>query len=148
MAENLSKLKKRSDASYKLRRDRPLIVFVDRSLGKKQVPAGIAKIPGVVSKAHDNHFSQTAKDTQWLPVVAKRQWIILTKDKMIQKRQLELDAVMKNDAYLITFGRGDYTAAEMVKSFDLAFEKIRNAVALYKPPLIARITKTGNFKIL
>jgi glycogen synthase len=105
-------------------------------------------VPGLVVHVHDDHFAPDEQDHVWLPKVAAKGWVILTKDKDIRHRQLELDAVLNNEAYMLTFGTGDYSAQEMAEAFHLALPKIRRAVARYFPPLIARISKGGDFMIL
>ena len=118
-------MKKRSGASYRSKRDNPLELFVDRCLGKNLLPEALRKLPNLI--VH-------------VPKVAAKGWVILTKDKDIRHRKLELDAVLNNEAYMLTFGHGDYTAQEMAEAFTLALPKIRRAVGGYFPPLIARIT--------
>jgi hypothetical protein len=148
MGEKLSRLKKRSGASYRSRRDSPLELFVDRCLGKNLLPDSLRKLPNLVVHIHDDHFAPDEQDHLWLPKVASKGWIILTKDKDIRHRKLELDAVLANDATMLTFGKGDYSAQEMAHAFHLALPKIKRAVAGYFPPLIARISRGGDFMIL
>jgi hypothetical protein len=148
MGEKLSKLKKRSGASYRSKRDNPLELFVDRCLGKNILPEALRKLPNLVVHIHDDYFAPDEEDQVWLPKVARKGWVILTKDKDIRHRKLELDAVLNNEAYMLTFGTGDYSAQEMAEAFRLALPKIKRAVAGFFPPLIARISKGGDFMTL
>ena len=141
-------MKKRSGASFRSKRDSPLELFVDRCLGRKILPDELRKLPRIAVHIHDDHFAPDEKDHVWLPQVAVRGWVILTKDKDIRHRKTELDAVLANDAYLLTFSQGDYTAREMAEAFRLALPKIRRSVAGFFPPFVARISKTGDFLIL
>lgn len=43
-------------------------------------------------EAGDAHFAQDAPDTEWLPVVGQRGWVLLTKDKKIRSNALERSA--------------------------------------------------------
>ena len=97
---------------------------------------------------HDDHYPQDAVDTKWLPEVARRGWIILTKDKDIRHRKLELNAVLDNNAYVITFGAGDWNADEMAYALKKALSKLRRNVARYYPPFLAQIGRAGNVVIL
>lgn len=141
-------MKKRSGASYRSKRDNPLELFVDRCLGKNLLPDELRKLPGLIVHVHDDHFAPDEQDRIWLPPVAAKGWVILTKDKDIRHRKLELDAVLQNDAVMLTFGQGDHSAQEMAEAFRLALPKIRRAVAGYFPPLVARISKKGDLLIL
>lgn len=66
--------------------------FIDRSLGRRQVAQGL-KDAGLQVEIHDDHFDQAAEDTVWLVEIARRGWLMLTKDKNIGYRPLERLAV-------------------------------------------------------
>ena len=102
----------------------------------------------MVVHIHDDYHAPDEQDHIWLPKVAAKGWVILTKDKDIRHRKLELDAVLANDATMLTFGKGDYSAQEMAQAFREALPKIKRTVAGYYPPLIGRISKGGDFMIL
>jgi len=139
-------LKKRSGASYRSKRDNPLELFVDRCLGKNFLPEALRKLPNVVVHIHDDHFAPDEQDHIWLPKVAAKGWGILTKDKDIRHRKLELDAVLNNEAYMLTFGQGDYTAKEMAEAFQQALPKIRRSVAVARhcgPPCLMKRRRRG-----
>jgi predicted nuclease of predicted toxin-antitoxin system len=148
MGEKLSKLKKRSGASYRSKRDNPLELFVDRCLGKNLLPEALRKLPNLIVHVHHEHFADDEEDHVWLPKVAAKGWVILTKDKDIRHRKLEIDAVLQNDAVMLTFGQGDYSALEMAEAFQRALPDIRRTVAGYFHPLVARISKKGELLIL
>lgn len=81
-------MRKRSGASYRSRRDSPLEIFVDRCLGKTLLPDALRKLPNLVVHIHDDHFDPDEQDQVWLPEVAAKGWVILTKDKDIHHRKL------------------------------------------------------------
>ncbi len=78
-------LKKRSAAKP----PDPPVFFIDRSLGKLDVP-GALRAAGYQCKIHDEHFEQQTDDEIWLAAVAAERWIVLTKDERIRYRPLEL----------------------------------------------------------
>ena len=51
----------------------PLVFFVDRSLGKRDVPEALRRA-GETVEIHDDHFAPDAKDADWLSVVGTRGW--------------------------------------------------------------------------
>src|SRR5262245_42125208 len=148
MADRISTSKKRSGASYSERRDSPLVVFLDRSLGNTLLAERLRSIPNVKVELHSSYFAPDAPDTEWIPRVAKEGWIILTKDKAITHRKLEIEAVVRNEAYLITFGTVNSTAEQMEFSFEKAHNKIRRETAERCAPFFGRITKGGEFNVL
>jgi predicted nuclease of predicted toxin-antitoxin system len=69
------------------------VFFVDWCFGKTVVNA--LREAGALIEHHGDHFEQNAPDTEWLPVVGDRGWVVLTKDKAIAKNQLELMAIAR-----------------------------------------------------
>lgn len=49
---------------------------------------------GFLVEAHDDHFAQNTPDTEWIPIVANKRWIVITNDKNIARNSLEIDAHM------------------------------------------------------
>jgi hypothetical protein len=48
-----------------------------------------------------------AKDPEWIPVVAARGWLIVTRDKRMQDNRAEIEAVRTHGAKMINFASGD-----------------------------------------
>ncbi len=72
-------LKRRSGAnSGSTPPDSSLIFFVDGSLGQKVIAEKL-RGTGVNVEIHDDHFSQNARDQDWLSDVGKRGWMSLRK---------------------------------------------------------------------
>lgn len=46
-------------------------------------------------------------DTVWIPEVARRGWLIVTRDSRIQERTAEIDAVRTNSARMIALSSAD-----------------------------------------
>lgn len=51
--------------------------------------------------------SPATKDSVWIPVVAARGWLILTRDKAIQDNRAEIDAVRTHDAKMVNLASAD-----------------------------------------
>ncbi|HWY53983.1 MAG TPA: hypothetical protein VNZ03_05940 [Terriglobales bacterium] len=120
----------------------PFIVFLDRSLGK-QVIATTLRIAGFQVEVHDDHFSPDAKDELWLTEVGRKGWIVLTKDKKIKYRMVELAAVVAANAKVFTLTAGSVQGSEMATIFVKAISKIKAYVEANTPPYIVRISKAG-----
>ena len=71
-----------------------LIFFLDRSLGK-HIVADALRQAGAAVAVHDDHFSQDARDEEWLRAVGERGWIVLTRDDRIQYRSQERTALIQ-----------------------------------------------------
>jgi predicted nuclease of predicted toxin-antitoxin system len=94
--------------------ERP-IFYVDRCVGKGVVLA--LRAAGARAEAHDDHFAQDEADESWIPQVAARGWVILTKDKNIRRRAGEREAVVTASARIITLTSGNMRGAHMAALF-------------------------------
>jgi hypothetical protein len=134
-------LKKRSAAK---RHDR-IVFFVDRSLGRIDVPNALREA-GYRCELHDDHFGHTTEDAIWLSKVATQQWIVLTKDERIRYRPLELRALRaaRLRAFIVVCGnvRGIETAAIILK----AMPGIMAVVSEENGPFIYRVYKDSTIR--
>jgi PIN like domain len=121
------------------------VFFVDRSLGKVDVPNAL-RGAGHQCVVHDEHFDQQTEDAVWLNAVAARRWIVLTKDERIRYRPLELKALesARLRAFIMICGnvRGVDTAAILLK----AMPKILDIANTQRGPFIYYIYKDSTMK--
>ncbi|MBI4591085.1 MAG: hypothetical protein HY725_19840 [Candidatus Rokubacteria bacterium] len=147
MVENASKSKRRSDASSKSRLPSTLSFFLDRSLGKKKIATALRQA-GVQVEIHDDHFPQDARDEDWLQEAGRRGWIVLTKDRRIRHRALELSAVVRAGVRVFVLTAGDLQGGEMAEIFVKALPAMNGFAAQHSPPFIARVSRTGSVSML
>ena len=48
---------------------------------------------GLIIEFHADHFADDADDATWISAVGQRGWVVLTKDKTIRTRPVELQAL-------------------------------------------------------
>lgn len=84
-------------------------------------------------------FAQDVEDCDWIPDIAARGWIIITKDKNIRRDTLELRAVMASRARYFTLGKADRSATEMVAIVLRHRPTIERLVQHRTPPVVAQI---------
>jgi hypothetical protein len=121
--------------------------FIDCCLGSVDVAAAL-KSAGAVVEIHLDHFPQDAKDVDWLPVVGAKKWIVLTKDKAIRRREVEIDALIAAGVGAFFLTSGQSTGKENAKSFVAALPKMLKIVAKRTRPFVATISEGGNLAIV
>lgn len=96
---------------------------------------------GARVEMHRDHFPDDADDVVWLPVIAARGWVILSKD---QFNYLERMAIRnaKGRAFLLV--RGSLPGAEQVAITRKALPGILRILDLTTPPFIAKIYRDGS----
>ncbi len=122
-----------------------IIFFIDRSLGKTHVVNALIDI-GELVEIHDNHFNQATPDTDWLPVVASKGWIILTADKKIAHRRLEMMAVQNSGACMFVLVSGNLSGSEMAEIFAQAVPSMKRFFNKTAAPFIAKVHKDGKVR--
>jgi predicted nuclease of predicted toxin-antitoxin system len=142
-------LKKRSVAnSTSPKPPEELTFFLDRQLGRYKI-AGALRKAGLNIEIHDDHFSQSAKDPEWLTAAGKKNWIVVTRDERIRYRLAERQAIRraKVRAFVLA-AQGDLRAEMLAEIFLNALPKIRRTVTKQKPPFIAKISRGGDVTAL
>ncbi len=117
--------------------DRP-VFYADRCLGKV-VPRAL-RDAGARVEVHDDHFAQDAPDEQWIPEVAGRGWVILTKDKNLRRTHGEREAVLTSNARVITLSSGNMRGETMAALFVARLADLEALAARQPPPFVAVIS--------
>ena len=120
------------------------IFFIDRCLGNKL--AATLQNVGATVEIHDDRFSQNSYDKDWLRIVGERNWVVLTKDKKIASRPLELLAVAEGNVRLFAFVDGDVSGVVVAQAFVNALENMRGFMPGNQAPFIAKVYQSGLVK--
>lgn len=121
-----------------------LTFFLDYQIGR-HVVADALRTAGARVEVHIDHFPMNAPDTEWIPHVAARDWVLITKDQHIHRNMLERETY--RDAGL----RGFVVTGDNMSGRDLAVLLVRclNGMARRaagRPgPLLFAISRYGTF---
>ena len=115
--------------------------FVDRCLGKT---IGITlRGAGLKVELHSDHFEDDSPDEVWISEVGRQGWIVLTKDKAIRRRDVELQAVVDANVRMFSLTSGNMTGNEMADVFVENLLKIGRFIKNHPAPFIARVSRNG-----
>jgi hypothetical protein len=103
---------------------------------------------GLRIELHDDHFPQGTPDADWLPVVGRRGWIVLTKDTRIRHRPAEKYALLGAGVRAFAFTSGSLSGAQMSDAIVKALPKMLALLASQQGAFVARITATSDVAIL
>jgi hypothetical protein len=92
---------------------------------------------------HVTHFARGVRDEEWLPLVGKNGWVLLTTDKQLRYNLLERRALQRNAVREFVFASGNISGAEMAEALALAIPKMRKLCRRIHPPFVAAITRGG-----
>ena len=65
-----------------------LTFFLDHQIGRYQVAKAL-RAAGAKVEVHLDHFAGDMPDIEWIPEVARRNWVLITKDQNIRRNPLE-----------------------------------------------------------
>lgn len=146
MAASRKRSKKQSAASGG-RPHRPLpTFFIDECLGRYAVPDAL-KAAGCSVILHAEVFKPGTLDPDWLKSLAEHRddWVILTKDTRIRRRELERDALLSAGVRVFALTAGNLSGDAQASAFVRGLRAIlRFSQASW--PFIAIVTAAGGVK--
>lgn len=101
---------------------------------------------GVDVKVHADHFPPDAPDEAWLEFAGREGLIVLTRDKGIRKRVLEVEAFRRHRVRaVVLIGRGaqGLTNEENLRAIRTALPAIQREVLARDAPCIFRLRANG-----
>ena len=120
--------------------------FIDRCLGSKRIVTALRQA-GITVEIHDDNFAPDAPDVDWLPIVGKQGWVVLTKDANIDRRPLERMAVARSGVCLFILTSQNLSGNDMIEILIKAMVPIQNLVRKHPAPFIAKIYRDSSVEI-
>lgn len=123
-----------------------VIFFIDRALESNPVLEALRQ-SGATIEIHRDHFAPDALDTEWLPIVSKKGWVVLTKDARIGRNFQEIRAIASENASVFILWNGNLRSQETALLFSGIVSKLERFAVKNSPPFIAKIYKDGTIKL-
>ena len=98
---------------------------------------------GIACEKHLDHFDPGVPDVEWLPVIAKQGWSLLTTDAKIKTNFVEKEAVRINKVRMFYFSRNNLAGFEMGQALRKALPHMAKIVSEQAPPFTASISRSG-----
>jgi predicted nuclease of predicted toxin-antitoxin system len=114
--------------------------FLDRALESFDVRDALKEM-GARVEMHRDHFKEDADDVEWLPTIARRGWVIISKDQFNYIERLAIKTA-KGRAFLLV--PGSLKGAEQAAIIAKALPEMLRILDLTKPPFIAKIYRAGS----
>jgi len=96
------------------------LVFVDRSLGRIQVPA-LLRAGGVelitLAEQYGVPADETVQDTAWIAESAECGWVAFMKDERIRRRPAEREAIHRTGARCFCLANANLRSGEMARRY-------------------------------
>ena len=124
-----------------------LTFFLDHQIGRVQVASAL-RTAGARVEVHLDHFAGDSQDTEWIPEIARRDWVLITKDQNIRRNRLEraVYEAAKLRGFVVT-GKG-MTGDELGRLLVQCLKGMVRRAAGRPGPLLFTISSTGVFSKL
>jgi predicted nuclease of predicted toxin-antitoxin system len=96
---------------------------------------------------HDQHFARDEEDRVWLKTVGERGWVVLTKDKRLRYRPLEIAALRASHARVFVLTAGNLRGVEIASVFLAALPRICKVLHSLAGPFVAHVSQSGHVTI-
>ena len=98
---------------------------------------------------HNEQFPQDTRDDVWLGDVGQRGWVVLTKDKHIRYRAIEVHALLPaNVRAFVLAARADLSGAEIGQIFVKALLAMKKLCATTAPAFIALVSRDSKVTLI
>lgn len=123
----------------------PLTFFTDECLGRL-VPNAL-KRAGIPVELYLDWFEPGVPDTEWIPVVSERGWLILTIDAMISRRIAEQAAIAQANGRVFVFASSKVNSVAISTAMVQAYSTMVAIATETEAPFIAKIYKSGEARL-
>jgi hypothetical protein len=124
------------------------IVYLDENLDNCKPIMDALSVSKIKFERHTAHFPRGEDDDVWLPFVAARSWVVVTKDKRNRYNDLEREAIRRSRVREFYFAGGNFTGAEMASALIFAVPGMKNLCRTFNPPLVGSITRSGTITVV
>jgi hypothetical protein len=123
------------------------LVFLDENHCNNQKLLNVLNRAGIPFERHLAHFSRATPDQDWLPLVGKNGWALLTSDARIRYRTNEKRAVQEYGVRMFYFSTNNLSGMQMAMALEKALPKMQRIFARQQPPYCAAITRSGEVHV-
>lgn len=115
--------------------------LVDNNIGKN-VAAGMSGFGEDVVHLTE-HFSEDAPDTEWLADAGNKGWFVITRDKRIRRRPLELGAVRKHSVGMFVLDGKNQDRCKLIQQVVRNWPRIKEHARRQRRPFAFSIPANG-----
>ena len=103
---------------------------------------------GHVAYVQRDTFGSGTQDVEWLPLVGARRWILITKDKQIRKRGIELQALRQAEVKAFVLTAAGLTGNEQALVLKNALPAMLRLLRRRTATFVARVTARSRVEII
>jgi hypothetical protein len=102
---------------------------------------------GLTVEPHTAWFRHDTPDTEWLPEVGRKGWVVLMRDQKIGKRPLEFQALINGKVKAFVLVTGELPNKDNAQIFIKAMPAICTMVETNNFPFLAKVRTNGSVEL-
>ena len=123
------------------------MIFIGRS-----IPKGVAEALKMVRddiRWLEDEFTHDAKETEWLPEIGRRGWLVITRDKRIRSRPGERKALLDAGVgcFILT-QKQSLTRWEFLKLLTRTLDEMQSIFRETERPFVFGVSRTGELRLI
>lgn len=124
------------------------VYYLDANLDGPELTSALRR-RNMPCERHRDHFAQDAEDETWIPAVAQKGWIIVTRDLAIRRRPAERAAWLAANAVVIMVRGEKLSGADLESILSAAYAggRLDNFIAKRTRPMIVYLTRSGQLSV-
>lgn len=125
-----------------------LVYYLDANLDGPDLVHAL-RGAGMQCEPHRDHFAPDAADETWMPVVAAKGWVIVTRDFAVKRRPTERAAWTAANATIVML-RGERLSGADMATMLLAARaggRLDNYIAKRLAPMVVYLTQDANLSV-
>lgn len=103
---------------------------------------------GHVAHVQRDTFGTGTRDVEWLPEVGARRWVLITKDKQIRRREIELRALRQAGVRAFVLTAGGLTGQDQARVLRDALPAMTRLLRRLATAFVARVTAGSRVEII
>jgi len=124
------------------------VLYLDENLDNCQPILDVLVTAQISHHRHRDHFPRGTADELWLPFVADRAWVVLTKDKRNRYNEIERAALRRHRVREFYFASGNVTGSEMAQALAKAIAQMKVLTRQHNPPIVGSISRSGQVTVV
>jgi hypothetical protein len=116
-------------------------------LGRKKVAAAL-RAAGAVVELHDDHFRQDTPDETWLPIIAAKGWVLLSKDGGLRRRSAQREILLAVGVCAFILSDSEMSGDDMAAAYVQALRRMTRVFMANPAGFVAGVSPQGVVELL
>ena len=97
---------------------------------------------------HDDLFHHSTPDEEWIPIVGRRGWALLTKDERLRRNSVQRALLLGSGVRAFVFSEAQVTGAVIAAAYVRALPRMWRIARSHRAGFIAVVNRLGGVRVV